>query len=396
MHAGDIQRIACASTSKGAARTTLLVIALHINPEKKKWILPMEQIALEAGLSKRGAEKAVARLRELGEIEVEAGGGRGLANTYRLGPKLGARLDALRTENAQPNSERRSEFVNPPGHRNNERHSVFGEQTTNDVPEKPEWGSRIPEPRSPQRNKQENQFPEGNRARVREATDRPGTGTSESKKRDPTQPPEDWMNLASWECACRAADAIESDAANRICGTMNALDIEAEHGTQPGIAIEPCRKCLENPLAVMHGVADQKNLPLGSLDHGVNDRSRVPARHLRNVRTGQDKLEEIPQRRSECGAFKHRLHQQSHLTRRHPTIRKSLETRLKFGRPSASDLAHEPVAASLRQGTVCKTRRQVPEIRFTKLVEHFKHQTTAWKNAAPELSTVGTTSARSK
>jgi len=95
MRLSDLQRILCLSRSKGAARSVLLVLAIRFNPETRSWALSCEQLADEAGLSIRGVWSAIAKLADLGEIEVvERSRGRGHANTYRLGASLAAALDS--------------------------------------------------------------------------------------------------------------------------------------------------------------------------------------------------------------------------------------------------------------------------------------------------------------
>lgn len=71
------------SKARGAARTVLAAIACHSN--KNGSAFPsIATIADLAGVSRRGAQKAINRLEQLGEITIQRGKGRGNASIYSL------------------------------------------------------------------------------------------------------------------------------------------------------------------------------------------------------------------------------------------------------------------------------------------------------------------------
>lgn len=72
------------SKSKLAARLVLLSIANHADLYTLYAWPSMPRIALEANVSVRQAQRAIRELVSLGELEVEVGGGRGVASRYRI------------------------------------------------------------------------------------------------------------------------------------------------------------------------------------------------------------------------------------------------------------------------------------------------------------------------
>ena len=68
-------------------------IANHADRNGRNAWPSMETIALEARLSEREARYAIAELKELGELEVIYGGGRGRPNTYQLPHMVGGKVE---------------------------------------------------------------------------------------------------------------------------------------------------------------------------------------------------------------------------------------------------------------------------------------------------------------
>ena len=93
------------SKATGAARIVLAAIACHANEKGKAWPTT-GTIAMMAGITERGARKAIAELMRLGEIEGDRTGGRGKSNTYTL------KIHPINPEQPFPFSENQ-EPINP-------------------------------------------------------------------------------------------------------------------------------------------------------------------------------------------------------------------------------------------------------------------------------------------
>jgi hypothetical protein len=79
------------SESRLGARCVLLSIANHADREGRNAWPSVKTIAIESRLGEREVQYAVKTLKQLGELEVTPGGGRGRPNTYRL-PLMGGKL----------------------------------------------------------------------------------------------------------------------------------------------------------------------------------------------------------------------------------------------------------------------------------------------------------------
>jgi len=261
----EFDAVSVASRATNASRDVLRILARRMDDEGQAWP-SADLVAFEAGVEVRTCRRALASLVAQGELEiVERGGGRGRTTAYRLGPRLRAaqqhlaELQArgmrLTVENLKAVRQAASEkpdaiatvvrCENPDalatfhGRRNSDRRAIVSRETMTSRTQNRGEGNHETvtiEARNPdaalspeEKRRPEEAFPEGSRARAREVSNRPQTGASTYEKRDPAQAPDDVIGTETWECACRAADAIESEAANRICGTMNGRDLFPVH-----------------------------------------------------------------------------------------------------------------------------------------------------------------------
>ena len=84
MSISTVAQVRSSSKSHGSARTLLLVIASHVNPDTG-WAWPsLDTLAHETGLRRRRTIDLVHLLEVLGELEVRRGYGRGHVNFYRV------------------------------------------------------------------------------------------------------------------------------------------------------------------------------------------------------------------------------------------------------------------------------------------------------------------------
>jgi Helix-turn-helix domain len=84
MSMSTVAQVRSASKSKGSARTLLLVIASHENPDTG-WAWPsLDTLADEIARTRRHVIRLIAQLEALGELEVRRGHGRGHVNFYRV------------------------------------------------------------------------------------------------------------------------------------------------------------------------------------------------------------------------------------------------------------------------------------------------------------------------
>jgi hypothetical protein len=84
MSISTVAQVRSSSKSHGSARTLLLVIASHVNPDTD-WAWPsLDTLAHETGLQRRRTIDLVHLLEGLGELEVRRGQGRGHVNFYRV------------------------------------------------------------------------------------------------------------------------------------------------------------------------------------------------------------------------------------------------------------------------------------------------------------------------
>jgi hypothetical protein len=79
-----VAQVRSASKSTGSARTLLLVIASHVNPDTG-WAWPsLDTLAKEIARARRHVIRLITQLEALGELEVRRGHGRGHVNFYRV------------------------------------------------------------------------------------------------------------------------------------------------------------------------------------------------------------------------------------------------------------------------------------------------------------------------
>jgi hypothetical protein len=84
MSISTVAQVRTSSKSHGSARTLLLVIASHVNPDTD-WAWPsLDTLAHETGLQRRRTIDLIHILERLGELEVRRGQGRGHVNFYRI------------------------------------------------------------------------------------------------------------------------------------------------------------------------------------------------------------------------------------------------------------------------------------------------------------------------
>jgi hypothetical protein len=84
MSISTVAQVRSSSKSTRSARTLLLVIASHVNPDTG-WAWPsLDTLAHETGLQRRRTIDLIHILERLGELEVRRGQGRGHVNFYRV------------------------------------------------------------------------------------------------------------------------------------------------------------------------------------------------------------------------------------------------------------------------------------------------------------------------
>jgi helix-turn-helix protein len=84
MSISTVAQVRSSSKSHGSARTLLLIIASHVNPDTG-WAWPsLNTLAHETGLQRRRTIDLIQILERLGELEVRRGQGRGHVNFYRI------------------------------------------------------------------------------------------------------------------------------------------------------------------------------------------------------------------------------------------------------------------------------------------------------------------------
>jgi hypothetical protein len=80
----SVAQVRSSSKSRGSARTLLLILASHTNPDTG-WAWPsLDTLAQETALTRRHVIRLVAHLEALGELQVRRGHGRGHVNFYRV------------------------------------------------------------------------------------------------------------------------------------------------------------------------------------------------------------------------------------------------------------------------------------------------------------------------
>ena len=84
MSISTVAQVRSASKSTRSARTLLLIIASHVNPDTG-WAWPsLDTLAQETALTRRHVIRLITQLEALGELEVRRGHGRGHVNFYRV------------------------------------------------------------------------------------------------------------------------------------------------------------------------------------------------------------------------------------------------------------------------------------------------------------------------
>jgi len=84
MSISTIAQVRSSSKSHGSARTLLLVIASHVNPDTG-WAWPsLDTLADEIARTRRHVIRLITELETLGELEVRRGHGRGHVNFYHV------------------------------------------------------------------------------------------------------------------------------------------------------------------------------------------------------------------------------------------------------------------------------------------------------------------------
>ena len=84
MSISTVAQVRSSSKSQGSARTLLLVIASHVNPDTG-WAWPsLDRLADEIARTHRHVIRLITQLETLGELEVRRGHGRGHVNFYRV------------------------------------------------------------------------------------------------------------------------------------------------------------------------------------------------------------------------------------------------------------------------------------------------------------------------
>jgi hypothetical protein len=84
MSMASVAQVRSSSKSRGSARTLLLIIASHTNPDTG-WAWPsLDTLAQEAAITRRHVIRLIPHLEALGELEVRRGHGRGHVNFYRV------------------------------------------------------------------------------------------------------------------------------------------------------------------------------------------------------------------------------------------------------------------------------------------------------------------------
>jgi len=84
MSISTVAQVRSSSKSHGSARTLLLVIASHVNPDTG-WAWPsLDRLADETALTRRHVIRLITQLEALGELEVRRGHGRGHVNFYHV------------------------------------------------------------------------------------------------------------------------------------------------------------------------------------------------------------------------------------------------------------------------------------------------------------------------
>jgi Helix-turn-helix domain len=84
MSMSTVAQVRSSSKSHGSARTLLLVIASHVNPDTG-WAWPsLDTLADEIARTRRHVIRLITELETLGELEVRRGHGRGHVNFYRV------------------------------------------------------------------------------------------------------------------------------------------------------------------------------------------------------------------------------------------------------------------------------------------------------------------------
>jgi hypothetical protein len=84
MSISTVAQVRSSSKSQGSARTLLLVIASHVNPDTS-WAWPsLDTLAAEIARTRRHVIRLITQLEMLGELEVRRGHGRGHVSFYRV------------------------------------------------------------------------------------------------------------------------------------------------------------------------------------------------------------------------------------------------------------------------------------------------------------------------
>jgi hypothetical protein len=84
MSISTVAQVRSSSKSRRSARTLLLVIASHVNPDTG-WAWPsLATLAQETAITMQHVIRLIHHLEDLGELEVRRGHGRGHVNFYRV------------------------------------------------------------------------------------------------------------------------------------------------------------------------------------------------------------------------------------------------------------------------------------------------------------------------
>jgi hypothetical protein len=101
MSMSTVAQVRSSSKSTHSARTLLLVIASHVNPDTG-WAWPsLDTLAHETGLQRRRTIDLIHILECLGELEVRRGHGRGHVNFYRVHAAPEEKVQSTPTEKVQ-------------------------------------------------------------------------------------------------------------------------------------------------------------------------------------------------------------------------------------------------------------------------------------------------------
>lgn len=139
------------SESRNGARLVMLALADRADDDGRAWP-SVDDLAERTKLSPRAVQKAIANLVEIGELEVENGGGRHRSNRYRIVPK------PCTSDGVTDGKPRTSDGVSTEETPNSAHETLnFATETPNNTPGNPVQSS--PEPQEPSEEPSENLLP---------------------------------------------------------------------------------------------------------------------------------------------------------------------------------------------------------------------------------------------